>query len=332
MLLGKSFVLTYPRIVGFNWLKYKLGCYIMINYKEISSTGEDWELFTRDFLIAKGFYIESPPDRGADGGKDIIITEDLTGALNKYRFCWLVSCKHFAHSNKSVSESDEPNILERIKSFKADGFIGFYSTLPSAGLNTRLNQLRSLKDIKDYRIFDSRLIESELIKVGFSNLLQRYFPESYKIVKPLQLVFDNYLPIKCVTCGKDLLLSLFTEDYEGNIIFVKDLDSKIMPQEIEDILFVCKGDCGRALTKELRNKNKYTSWNDISDIVMPPEFIRFIISVLNQTRDVEDTKFSDKAFSKLIDFIMAISQKVLRSTTEQERERFKELLSIPPGL
>ena len=48
----------------------------MIDFKEISSDGETWELFSRDFLEEMGFFIETPPDRGADGGKDMLITEE----------------------------------------------------------------------------------------------------------------------------------------------------------------------------------------------------------------------------------------------------------------
>jgi len=134
------------------------------------------------------FFIESTPDRGPDGGKDLLISEDLQGTLNQYRFKWLVSCKHFATSNKSVSEKDELNIQERVDSFKADGFIGFYSTLPSSGLNKRLSDLKDNNKIKDYRVFDSKLIENYLVRMGFSKLLMRYLPNSYKKIKPMHLV------------------------------------------------------------------------------------------------------------------------------------------------
>ena len=69
----------------------------------------------------------------------MLISEQLKGNLNKYRFQWLVSCKHFAKSGNSVKETDEPNILERLSSFNADGFIGFYSTLPSSGLTEMIS-------------------------------------------------------------------------------------------------------------------------------------------------------------------------------------------------
>jgi hypothetical protein len=93
----------------------------MIDYCEIPSDGEIWELFARDLLEELGFIIESGPDRGADGGKDIIAKEIVKGNLGSHEFRWLISCKHYAHSNKSVTEKDEPNILERVNSFNAYG-------------------------------------------------------------------------------------------------------------------------------------------------------------------------------------------------------------------
>jgi hypothetical protein len=106
----------------------------MMNFKEIPYNDDTWELFARDFLVERGFFVESSPDRGPDAGKDILIIEKLKGNINEYRFRWLVSCKHFAKSGVAVKEGDEPNILERLTAFRADGFIGFYSTIPSSGL------------------------------------------------------------------------------------------------------------------------------------------------------------------------------------------------------
>ena len=165
----------------------------LIDFTEIDSDGENWELFARDFLQELGFYIESTPDRGADGGKDILVTEQLRGALNNYRFRWLVSCKHHATSKKSVSEKDEINLQERLDSFNADGFIGFYSTVPSSGLNNRLKALKDNQKIKDYRIFDNKLIENYLLRIGFSKLLMRFLPDSYKKVKPTHLIVDEFI-------------------------------------------------------------------------------------------------------------------------------------------
>jgi hypothetical protein len=107
-------------------------------------------------------------------------------------------------AQKSINEEIERNLLERVESFNADAFIGFYSTIPSANLNSRLNSLKEKGKIKDFRFFDNRLIENYLIRIGYSFLLMRYFPKSYIAIKPLHNVCNEYLPIKFERCKKDL--------------------------------------------------------------------------------------------------------------------------------
>lgn len=296
-----------------------------IDFTEI--TPETWELFARDFLKECGFFIESPPDRGPDGGKDILVTEECQGNLNTYKFRWLVSCKHFAKSGTSVSIKAESDILDRLKTFHADGFLGFYSTVPSSGLNTKLQSLKNNGHIKDYRIFDARIIENYLITSGYARLMFRYFPESYKRVKPLHSITDKYEPLLCESCGKDLLLELFKKDYNANIIFVQGKKTDIT--QIVDVYCVCKGECDRNMEEKVMVRGLLTAWKDISDLVIPVEYLRFIFATMNRIRDGKDV-YSDEAFSKVKIILIKLAQKVLRYTTEEERERFKTLLlSLP---
>src|SRR5271165_2498693 len=127
----------------------------MIDWKEIPD-GDTWELFTRDFLVELGFVIEVGPGRGADAGKDLLISEQLRGTLHSRKFKWLVSCKHFATSGRSVGPEDETNITDRLKHHKADGFMGFYSTMPSSALVTRLQQYVDNGDLQAYEMFDHK--------------------------------------------------------------------------------------------------------------------------------------------------------------------------------
>jgi len=188
----------------------------MINLREIKDDGELWEQFAEEFLSLAGLLTESPPDRGADGGKDILMIERVSGPMHTKAFRWLVSCKHTAQSGVAISEiTHEKNILERVKAFRADGFLGFYSTIPTAGLNTRLRALTDAGEIKAYKIFSGTLIESELLALGRSWLVMRYFPESYKAVRPLHKLLDEYIELRCDLCGKELLEELYSCDYRS---------------------------------------------------------------------------------------------------------------------
>lgn len=295
----------------------------MIDFKEINSNGEEWELFCRDFLQHLGFYIESTVDRGPDGKKDLIVSEQLKGNIGNYRFKWLVSCKHFANRNSSnsVKEEDEPNILERVESFGCDGFIGFYSTIASSGLNTRLDQLKDGGKIKDVRVFDYKLVENYLIRVGYSDLLMRYFPQSYKNIKPLHLVTDEYIPLNCKTCEKDILIEMFNDQYHAN--FVQVLKYTNGKEHIYDVYWACKGQCDDLRNYSLPN-GFHTNWQDIGDIIIPTKYIQWILATINQITS-GTTIYETKALEKEKEFIIAVSQKVMREMTQEEKDRIKLL-------
>jgi hypothetical protein len=300
----------------------------MIDFSEISDDdGEIWELFARDFLQEMGFFIEHSPDRGPDGGKDIIITEELKGSLGNYKFRWLVSCKHYAKSNKSVQEKDEINIQERLESYKADGFIGFYSTISSSGLNTRLRQLRENGKIKDFKIFDHKLIENYLIRIGYSTIMMRYLPNSYKILRPLRLIVSEYVSLTCQFCGKDLLESMNEKQYDGNVVFLVDISSDDGKQVVKEVYWCCKGNCDEKLERKKEKHNLVTSWDDIGDLIIPSYFLGWIFRHMGLFRDGY-RQYTDEAFTNLKLFILAVSQRVLREMTEKEKERVTEVNEI----
>lgn len=156
---------------------------MLIDFKEIpkANTGngdqDEFELFARDFLEEIGYSILEAPARGADGGRDLIVAlRDESESKKQIR--WLVSCKHFAHGGRAVGHSDELNILDRTMSKDCGGFLGFYSTIPSEGLMTRL---RELENHISHRVIDRGKIESLIVGYqGRENLFMRFFPESYK--------------------------------------------------------------------------------------------------------------------------------------------------------
>jgi len=299
----------------------------MIDFTEISYDSDDWELFARDFLAELGFTIESPPDRGPDQGKDMLVLETVSGKLHHYTFRWLVSCKHFATSGNAVNESkDEPNILERMRSFQADGFLGFYSTIASSGLNGRLRELRNNVDIRDYQIFDHKRIEDYLMRLGFSRIFTRYFPESVKHVRPLHKVLDEYVPIACDVCGKDLLEALYQEPYSGLVAQVEVHDKASGITTIERMYFACKGECDKRMEDACRREfDTMAAWKDLSDLVIPADLLRWIMATLNRLRSGE-YRYTDRAFQKEKELIMGLSQKVFREMTERERERVRDLI------
>jgi hypothetical protein len=298
----------------------------MIDFTEIPYDRDDWELFSRDFLQAIGLHIETPPDRGSDHGRDLLVTETLSGEIANLRLRWLVSCKHFAHSRRSVNENDEQNLLERVRGFKADGFIGVYSTLASSGLNHRLEQLRANQDIKDYKIFDYREVENRLVTAGYSSLLMRYFPESYKRIKPIHLLSSEYIPLRCAYCDKDLLQGLFTERVSGIIVLVSSFDGS--QKKTTKVFCACKGRCDDILSNRYAEKGSITGWIEISDLVIPTEFLTKLFAFMNQIREGRYHTYTDEAYDEMKYIFIVIAQKVLRAMTEEEWQRVGQLRSF----
>jgi hypothetical protein len=287
----------------------------MIDFTEIPFDRDDWELFSRDLLQAIGLHIETPPDRGSDHGRDLLVTETLSGEIGNMRLRWLVSCKHFAHSCRSVTEKDEQNLLERVRGFKADGFIGIYSTLASSGLNHRLEQLRANQDIKDYKIIDHREVESKLVTVGYSSLLMRYFPKSYKSIKPMHLLCSDYIPLECAYCRKDLLKALFAEKLSGIVVPVSSGNERVVTK----VFCACKGRCDEILSKRYEEKDSITGWLEISDLIIPAEFLAKVFSLMNQLRCGKS--YTDDAYREMKNILAAIAQKVFRAMTEEGWQR-----------
>jgi hypothetical protein len=299
----------------------------VIDFSEIGS-GETWEFFTRDFLSELGLSIESSPDRGADLGKDLLVQEEVRGPLVHNSFRWLVSCKHNALSGSAVSEADEPNILERIDSFGADGFLGVYSTVPTANLNARLRSLREQGRVKDYRLFDHKLIENYLIRVGYSHLVMRYLPESYKLLRPLHAIVGDYQPLSCAICEKDLLEGLYSDTYGGVIVFAHSLDaSEEGPIDVIDVQWVCKQPCDSILSERLLERRQVTGWEDIGDLVIPAYYLQYWFSTVNSIYRGKRV-FTPKAYENLKHFMYCLGQKVFRETTPNEYDRLHTLDTI----
>lgn len=166
---------------------------MLIDFKEIpkanapSDDTDSFEKFTREFFIANNFEIVLDPSRGPDGGLDLKIRENTE---NGY-FTWLVSCKHYAHSQSSIGTTIEQDILDRVIANNCDGFIGFYSTIPSSSL---INKLEGLKDFIGFKLYDNEKIERHILGIpNMEILFSRFFPASYQKWKEIS---GYYEPVK----------------------------------------------------------------------------------------------------------------------------------------
>lgn len=140
-----------------------------------SNLTDDFEVFCQEFFRdVRKLEIFKTVSRGADGGIDLGVKEVLPDGSD---FRWLVSCKHNAHSGKAVSDSEEKNIMERVGYWRCDGFIPFYTTIPTATVSNCIAGIERLgKKVEKY--FKDRIEEELLSSPEGMRLAARYFPQS----------------------------------------------------------------------------------------------------------------------------------------------------------
>lgn len=309
----------------------------ILDFKEIpeahrnSGLQDTFEMFARDFLEFMGYKIIVGPDRGADGGRDLLVQEKRSGVGGETTIKWLVSCKHKAHSGNSVSPSDEKNIYDRVISNNCNGFIGCYSTLASSGLNSLLC---GMKDKFEIQIFDKEKIEGNLLHSSRGlEIADRYFHNSLakwrkEDPSPAE-IFHEKPSLRCKVCQKELL----DEDDNGVItIWQKREEQENKPLHIEYIFWTCRGNCDAVLARYIRSKNQnvYDGWEDISDVMMPIIFIKWIMTIMNEQKS--GVTYSDEAFKNLKEFLLVIFPYISKHPTKKQVERARELSTIPSYL
>lgn len=250
-----------------------------------SISPDDWEFFSIDFLSSLGYNIIQPPSRGADGGRDSIVS------LNETTF--VVSCKHFIQSGKAVGVSDETSIIDRIIQHKAHGFIGVYSTLISTSLSDRFRLLSE----QGYKClyFDKNQISNILPKMSSWTLQKYATPKLFKY--PLNVPEYMYRPLPCPGCGDDIL-SEKVIPYAMALIYLNNNDQL-------EYLYGCKkcisgiSDRGWIECSQALHQEQLTGW-------------------INYVRDIMDSFSLSKDFYKnKNEFESALQQRIFPSNWGQ---------------
>lgn len=288
----------------------------MINWTEISD-GETWEQFARDFLESIGLKIEIEPGRGQDRGRDIVISERLQGLLHGQTFRWLVSCKHYAGRGSAVG-TEEADISDRCKRNQCHGFMGFYSTVASANLIDRLEELKREGQIESSRIFDGRAIESQIVARGMTKLVLRYIPLSFAKLRPIQKLFGDHIALRCFVCQRDVLTIANPNEYKAIIV-----SGMRGPDACDEAHVVCKGKCDDTVSAQIEGAGLVTAWQDVTDLYNPLLFLRFVIAYANQLHTGKKT-FSEQAHGTMKDVIMAVAQRTLRDISKEDEDKFAE--------
>lgn len=161
-------------------------------FVELSS--EDWEHFAEDVLYHLGYVIYLGPALGVDQGTDLIV---LKGGRR-----YLVSCKHH---QKAIGVNQEVDIRDRIEMHNCQGFIAFYSSSITSGLQKKFISLKEHE--QSYEVFEycrSKILEIIPTMMGF--ILSKYFKNPHELYHHVN---ENmtYKPLTCLKCDCEDILS-----------------------------------------------------------------------------------------------------------------------------
>ncbi|ASY43878.1 hypothetical protein CJD35_04995 [Sphingobium xenophagum] len=226
-----------------------------------------------------------------------------------------------------MGNADEVNIVDRLEQYKAHGFIGFYSTTASAALMTKLKEFRDNGKVEAFEIYDGSRIENGFHDVGLSGVLLQHLPQSHTTLRPIHPLLGTYQPLPCDVCGKDLLKSSLTEQYSGMITFGSQTEEDHDERVVERVSFVCKGECGDKMERKNFRLGLTEGWDDITDYCNPLIFIRRVTGYINELRS-GSTKYSQAAHDRMIDFYMAMSQRTLRQTSAEDRQKLLDVMEL----
>lgn len=119
--------------------------------------------------------------RGADGGRDIILQQEHRLPL-KATVRWIVSCKDYAASKHSVSESDIPSVRDKLDQFTAQGYLLVTTTTASTGAKNLLDGIADRRTgFTD--VWNGARLRELLLRPDNDHLLLQFLPASHARIR-----------------------------------------------------------------------------------------------------------------------------------------------------
>ena len=131
-------------------------------------------------------------------------------------------------------------------------------------------------------------------------------------------------------CGRNLLTKEARHDYRGLVAWVRVNDDQYDVRRYVDFYWACKGECDRTVADDYSNRF-LTSWEDISDILIPTNYVKWHLGIMNAIYEGRSI-YNRDSFEKVKEFTIKIAQLAVRSQTEDQDKRLRELAELPPGI
>jgi len=194
----------------------------MIDFTELPQDGIRFEQFVRELLVRSGFEVHWT-GVGPDGGRDLIFVERSSGSLAPFQRKWLVSCKHFATSGRSVGLDDVADFSGACDAVGASGFLLACSTQPSSAVVRRFEETEDRGKLV-IRFWDGVELERRLSAPQTFALTHLFFPESSKAT-PWQ-VYATKSP------------SLWAANYKDYFLYLSSRTAHAFPslRDVEEIV------------------------------------------------------------------------------------------------
>lgn len=174
----------------------------MLDFKELSQNGDDFELLVRELLYNKGLEVYWS-GKGPDGGKDLLCIETYKSNFKSITKRWLIQCKHNAHSGKSVGTSELGSIENSCLQHNADGYLLVCSTYPSSSVVSTLDGIEHNSKLTT-SFWDYRTLERQLLVPENWSLVNMFFPKSAQNLQWQISKIDTYF---------------WHANYKGNIFY-----------------------------------------------------------------------------------------------------------------
>ena len=150
----------------------------MLDFSELPPDGVDFERLVREMLLVEG-YRPYWTGKGPDGGRDLICEEERPSAFRPDVRRWLIECKHFAGSGRSVGVDDLGDIYTKCAQHNANGYLLVCSTQPSSSVISRLEALcTSQQQRLPTAYWDGVHLERMLSAPRLWSVCQRFLPMS----------------------------------------------------------------------------------------------------------------------------------------------------------
>ncbi len=123
-----------------------------------------------------------PSGEGADGGRDILVTFQLTDSIIPFERKWVIQCKFYKNSVSKTTLSTV-NIPTLIQEYEANGYLLVCGGDVTSSVSTMFENLRiKCKMNYSYMFWNGSEFTSKLYMLRPQPLIQQYFPEYYQFL------------------------------------------------------------------------------------------------------------------------------------------------------